>query len=141
MHIDAAQQVPFMPSVVLDCFRDIPINETLSVALIDWMQSFVQFQTTLSWLKNPPPSYLRPAVDVVQSLNDISQRVATGFYTNEFDFEIAILTAINSAADLHFSFQPYLPAALSYGACDRGAPLVSVSSNGQDMPEIYFLSE
>ena len=136
-----AQQVAFPPSLVLDCFRDVPINGTFSVDYIDWIQAFVQFQTTLAWLKDPPPSYLRAPIDIVGSLNNISQRVVSDAYTNEFDFEVDILTTVNAAADLHFSYQPYLPAALSYGASDRNCPLVSVSLDGTQLPAIYFLSK
>ncbi|KAI9715401.1 MAG: hypothetical protein M1828_000861 [Chrysothrix sp. TS-e1954] len=137
----SAQQIDYRPSLVLECFHDIPINKSLSVELIRWIQSFVQFQTTLAWLKDPPSSYPRPPIDIVQSLDDIALRVDRGLYADEYDFEVDIMATVYAAHDLHFAFQPYLPAVLSSRTISRKSPLVSISLDGQQLPKPYLLSD
>ena len=56
---------------------------------IAWLQDILQFQSTLAYLKAPPPSYPLPAVDLVGDLNNISTFVANGKYSNEYDIEVS----------------------------------------------------
>ena len=130
-----ATVVPFIPSDVYACGQDVPINETLAISQISWIKEFIQFQSTLAYLKNPPTGYLLPPVDLVGGLDAIAKNTAAGHYENEYDFEIDMWSLINSAADGHLSFIPYLMGAFQYSR----SPLVSVSLDGIDLPKVYFL--
>jgi len=52
------------------------------------MQNVFQFHSTLAYLKNPPPGYPLPAVDLIEGLKNISATITSGRYTNEYDIEV-----------------------------------------------------
>jgi hypothetical protein len=126
----------FKPSAVLACLRDVPINKTLAVAQIEWLTDYMQFQSTLSYLKDPPKTYALPAVDILGGLQTITNQVNTDKYTNEFDFEYDTYTLLQKTYDGHVGYTPYLIDMFVYY---RNAPLVSVSDNGTDLSKVYFL--
>jgi hypothetical protein len=116
--------------------RDIPINNTLAVAQIDWIQRFIPFQTTLSWLKTPPSTYGLPPTDLVGGLENIQSKAESGGYSNYFDFEVDIHTLMKSAHEGHLSFKPFLVGAFEF---ITHVTLVSISDDGEALPKVYFL--
>ena len=94
--------------------------------------------TECSWLKNPPSSYKQPATDIMGGLDGISAAVDNGTFTNEYDFEAAILYLLHSAHDGHLflnagatgSFAFYLP-----------LNLTSISADGVSLPKPYSFCE
>ena len=130
-----ASDAPVKPSELYACLQDVPISPTLGVAQIAWIQKFLQFQSTLAYLKNPPPTYQPPAVDLVGGLNNITRGLTAGMYRNEYDLELDIYNLIASANDGHLNYIPYLVGSFPYV---RNATLVSVSLDGVQVPKIYF---
>jgi hypothetical protein len=128
----------FKPSLVYSCLQDVPINKTLAVAQIDWIQQFIPFQSTLSYLAKPPSSYPLPAVDLVAGLSTIREKADSGAYHNEYDFEYDIYDLFRQAYEGHLVFTPFLVGSFSY---DRHVSLVSFSENGTSLPKVYFLCE
>jgi hypothetical protein len=126
----------FKPSEVYACLQDVPINVTLAVAQIDWIQQFISFQSTLAYLKEPPSSYPFPAVDIVAGLDSIRNKADAGTYENEYDFEYDVFKLLQKSQEGHLSFRPFLVYAFSYF---RRAPLVSFSTQPSDLPRVYFL--
>ena len=128
---------PFKPSDVYACLKTIPTDKDLGTAQIAWIQSFLQFQSTLAWLKSPPPTYQLPAVDLVGSLNNISKAITAGKYQNEYQLELDIYNVFTSAADGHLNYKPYLVSIPIL----RNASLVSVSLDGVQVPKVYASSK
>ena len=118
----------------------------------------VQFQSTLAYLKDPPPGYvfsrarshftilskayvstrcryLYPAVDIVAGLQNISDSLESNAYTNEYDFQNDISRLIASAHDGHFVYSPDILNILYF---IRSDPIYSVSKDGTSLPEIYI---
>lgn len=115
--------------------QSVPYNRTLGVAQIAWIQNFLQFQSTLAYLKEPPSTYGLPAVDLMGGLNSISMSIALGRYSNEYDIEVDIYNLNNSAHDGHLW---YLPALVGFFRYNRIVSLVSVSLDGTQAPKVYF---
>jgi hypothetical protein len=110
---------------------------------IPWVQSlepYINWQTTTSYLKNPPPGYLQPAVDVYGELATIISNLQYGkVYTNEYDLEFAIYRMFQTAYDGHFKYVPSLVGGVfQFG---RPIPLVSVSSDGASLPKAYVYAD
>ncbi|KAI1210507.1 uncharacterized protein F4807DRAFT_467207 [Annulohypoxylon truncatum] len=126
-------------SLALDCLRSVPNRPQPAQQLIQSLKAFVNWQATLTWLKDPPASYMLPPVDVQGSLDNISSTVAAGGFTNEYDFQLAIVKTVTAAHDGHFSYVPDVFKAFSFQN-DLVADLVSVSSNGTTLPKLYHLS-
>ena len=99
------------------------------------MQGFLQFQTTLAYLKDPPPAYMQPAVDLLGGLDAISTKAAAGQYQNEYDFELDIFNLLFSAQDGHLLYEPYLIGGFTFS---RNVGLVSISADGIQLPKAYF---
>jgi len=130
-----AATVYMRPSEVHACLREIPLNASSAALEVRKLSTFLQFQSTLGFLKNPPPTYDLPAVDVLGSLDNITSRVLAGAYKNELDLERDIYHLIAIPGDGHLTAVPNLIAAFQWVT---NVNLISVSSDGTQIPEIYF---
>lgn len=125
----------FKPSQVYACLKDVPINITAAADLIDYLEVNLQFQSTLAYLKSPPSSYPRPAVDLLGGLSSIKENVQAGRYDGEYGFEYDIWSLIAKAFDGHLSVLPFLIGSFAYGP---RVVLASVSMDGTEAPKVYF---
>ncbi|KAI9748723.1 MAG: hypothetical protein M4579_007141 [Chaenotheca gracillima] len=117
------------------CLQAIPIDNDLAVKQIDYISKYIQFQSTLAYLKNPPEGYLNPPVDIMGGLAEISEKASNGGYRGQHDFELDIYKLIGRAYDGHFSFNP-----LSIGGLfqfGRQINFVSISEDGHALPKVY----
>jgi hypothetical protein len=57
-----------MPTVTAqlgyDCLTSVPLNATAATALVEAILPYLEWQTTTSYLKDPPSTYLVPGVDL-----------------------------------------------------------------------------
>jgi hypothetical protein len=127
-------------SVAYDCLTSIPLNATDASAFIDYYRTYLNFQSTLAFLKNPPTSYQQPAVDLLGGLDAIQADVDSGRLKNQYDFETAVLKLVYAAHDGHLS--------LEFGAnniflFDPGSDLrlVSVAIDQVHLPQVYIKSK
>jgi hypothetical protein len=130
------QKLPkFPPSLALACLQSVPLDKTAAIGFINWLKPYLEgFYSTIGWLKNPPPSYQQPAVDLIGGLNAISAKVSSNQYKSEYEFEAAVAQLINQAHEGHLGVP--LPA---YGTFTFIAPweFVSYSSDGIQLPQVY----
>ncbi|KAF2104962.1 hypothetical protein NA57DRAFT_51752 [Rhizodiscina lignyota] len=99
----SSAQPSFKPSEVTACLKDVPINTTLATALIEYLETNLQFQSTLAYLKSPPQSYPHPPLDLFGGLAAIKQNVQANAYENEYDFEKDIHVLVAHAFDGHLA--------------------------------------
>lgn len=85
----------------LDCLRSIPIHQKNASAFVSSIIPYVQWQSTLGYLKNPPPGYEQDPTDVVGSLTRIASDIDAGKYTNEYDYQVDIFSVVTSVKDQH----------------------------------------
>ncbi|KAI9698904.1 MAG: hypothetical protein M1820_007325 [Bogoriella megaspora] len=128
----------FKPSIVYDCLQEVPINKTLAIQQIKWLEDFLQFHSTTAYLKDPPPTYEPAAVDLFSVLNNIKGKALSGQYVNEYDFELEVYNLFVAGRDGHLGFEPSLVG--NFGI-KRNVELVSVSSDGIQLPKIYFQAD
>jgi hypothetical protein len=50
------------------------------------MVPYIQFQTTLGFLKAPTDEYLLPGVDILGGIAIIREKVVNGSYANQYEF-------------------------------------------------------
>jgi hypothetical protein len=79
-------------SVAHDCLISIPLNATDASAFIDYYRTYLNFQSILAFLKDPPASYQQPAVDLLGGLDIIQADDASGRLKKQYDFETAVLS-------------------------------------------------
>jgi hypothetical protein len=106
---------------------------------MDGLTAYVQWQSTLAYLKNPPQGYLLAGVDLIGGMQQLRDQVAAGAFSSEVDFQTNLTTLIGQAHDGHLLF---LADALNVFIYERAGigSLVSVSADGTSVPQVYALS-
>ncbi|KKZ66436.1 hypothetical protein EMCG_07827 [[Emmonsia] crescens] len=123
---------PFFISAKLahDCLVSIPINRGDALRLIDGLTSFWKWQSTIDFLKDPPPGYLLPASDLVGELANIRSKVSKGKYNNEYEFQSELSALARTTHDGHFNLQLDAASVFRFRR-NRAGPLVSASDDGK----------
>ncbi len=112
----------------------MPLVKKNATGFIDWYLPYLEFQTTTAWLKDPPPSYQQPAVDLVGSFNTVRAQVLNGTFSNQYDFEVALGSIIQQAHEGHMALPTGL---LSSFLFQVPYELLSISSNGTELPAVF----
>ncbi|KAK1985040.1 peptidase S41 family protein [Colletotrichum cereale] len=131
-------QVP--AQLAFDCLQTVPNKPGPAKELVTSLKAYVQWQSTLAWLKSPPASYMLPATDIEGGLDDISKKAEAGQYKSEYEFQLAIFKLIASAHDGHFAFRGDVFKAFSFRNA-LASDIVSVSRDGVEVPKLYHLSQ
>ncbi|KAJ4303366.1 hypothetical protein N0V90_002259 [Kalmusia sp. IMI 367209] len=109
----------------------MPFNQTRASVFITELKKYVQFQSTIEVVKNPPDTYAGPTVDIMGGLD----RIKDTHYSNHFQFDLEIFNLFNSVNDGHFYLKPCSITIFNFFRKPLG--LVSVSKDGRSTPEIY----
>ncbi|KAJ6109035.1 hypothetical protein N7486_001269 [Penicillium sp. IBT 16267x] len=117
-----------------ECLQSMPFRSDLAVKFIDEYTKYVQWQSTLEILRNPPPGYLSPPVEILGGLATIRNMSTANVYKSQYDFDMDLTRLILSANDGHFSLEP-----CSFGILvwQTETTLVSISSDGVQIPKLY----
>jgi hypothetical protein len=126
-------------TLVHECLQSIPLNQSAALDLLHSLEPYIELQSTLDYLADPPPDWPHPPVDIKARLQTLIDDVACGKYTAEYDFQAALYRIFLSAHDGHFSFIPDLFGVAAFKI--PGASLVSISSDGNEPPHVYFRSD
>lgn len=131
------------------CLQSIPLNPSAALDLLDALEPYVELQSTLDYLSNPPDDWPHSPIDIKASLRSLAEDVVSGRHVSEYTFQTALYNLFLSAHDAHFSFIPDLFGVGSFRI--PGASLISVSpdpnpdsdsSEQNKLPaEIYFVSD
>lgn len=103
-------------------------------------KAYVQWESTLAYLKDPPKSYGLPAVDIMGGLDMIMQNVSNGSYQSEYEFQAKMTQLVGLAHDGHFAYRPDVFKAFGFRN-DLAMDLVSLSVDGKAVPKLYHLSK
>ncbi|KAK5712816.1 hypothetical protein LTR15_011809 [Elasticomyces elasticus] len=126
-------------SLALECLRTVPLDAAGDALQVEGIMGILaNFQSTLPYLKDPPPGYLYPSIDIVAGLAEISAHLAEGKYNREYDIQNDIYKLIKSAFDGHTYYIPDINAIFAW---TRGIALYSISSDGLALPQIYADSD
>ncbi|KAF2146091.1 uncharacterized protein K452DRAFT_105588 [Aplosporella prunicola CBS 121167] len=134
-----ATSTPTIPAgIAYECLTSVPLNKTAALELLDSVKPYITWQSTTSYLKNPPADYVakvQPAVDVWQNVADLEEMVNNDTFTGEYEFGWAVYRLFQTPHDGHFVYVPdSVGSIFTWG---RTVPLVSVSEDGQKLPAIF----
>lgn len=80
---------PTVPAkLAYDCITSVPLNKSAALDLIDSIKPYFRWQSTVTFLKDPPAEYvekIQPGVDIWGGLADIESKVESETFTNEFE--------------------------------------------------------
>jgi hypothetical protein len=138
-----------------DCLKSIPINGSAALELVRTVRPYLNFQSTLGFLKNPTWEYrtkIQEPADLMGDLDRIAGKIQGGEYDSEYDvsfflgrirltrqFGVDMYTTMQSAHDGHLWFTPDSVAGLFRWG--RPLPLVSISSDGDEIPAIFAYND
>ncbi|KAI1120862.1 hypothetical protein F5Y10DRAFT_257573 [Nemania abortiva] len=128
----------FNASLVYECMTSVPFNAAVATRFIAYYNDTLQFQSTLAYLKNPPPSYQQNRVDLVESLGRLQHNVDEGLYGSQYDFEVDLVRLIYAAHDGHLTLSAGVLAAFSFASPQD---IVSVSIDGISPPKVYLAED
>jgi hypothetical protein len=129
---------PVVPAELgVKCLQSVPLDKEGNVKLIDDIKVMVKWQSNIAYLKNPPQDYTEEPIDIVGELDTMQKQVAAGGFKTEYDFQLKMLNLFTKAYDNHFAYQPDILASAMQFQRPPGSELVSISSDGMALPEIY----
>ncbi|KAK4960967.1 hypothetical protein LTR10_001456 [Elasticomyces elasticus] len=134
---------PTVPAeLAYECINSVPFNQSAAVALLDSIRPYLDWQTTIEYLKEPPAEYaakVQPAYDFYANFERIYDEAVAGTYSNEYEFGFELYRCFQFAHDGHFVYYPdSVTSIFSFG---RTTPLVSVSIDGISVPEVYVYAD
>ena len=128
----------FTAKLAYDCITSAPFNATVALDFLDYYNDTLQFQSTLELLKNPPPSYQQPPVDIPTKLASIKARIQNGEFQSEYEFEAAVQEVVYATHDDHVRLSAGILSAFTFGSPLR---IVSASTDGIELPKIYIAGQ
>jgi len=105
---------------------------------IEELKAYLQWQTTFTYLSNPPAGYTEKPVDILGGLDLIAQKVKNGSYTSEWAVQSDISSLLNQAYDNHLIFISDMAVVIAF---ERNHSLVSISKDGIALPELYIYED
>lgn len=132
-----AGQDIFDASLVHECLTSVPFNAAVATRFIAYWNDTLQFQSTLTYLKNPPANYQQPAVDLIAGLSELQDTVNNGAFANQYEFEVALQLLLVSAHDAHLYLNAGILAAFTFAS---PYDIVSLSIDGIELPKVYLAS-
>lgn len=128
---------PIIPAkIAYNCLKSVPIVKKDALRLVTNLGPYLELQSTIGFLKDPPSGYLLPGVDILAGLSRIESLVRDDVYTSEYDFELDLYTLVHSAHDGHFDYSAEMfNGVFKY---QRTQVLASISKDGLDLPKIYL---
>lgn len=85
----------------------------------------------------PPSGYMMPSTDLLGGIDSIKEKARNDEYSSQFEMDLEVSNLIKSAYDGHLAFQLCSQAIFTY---EIDLPVVSISIDGLERPEIYTLS-
>ncbi|KAF3317776.1 hypothetical protein TWF173_009599 [Orbilia oligospora] len=127
-------RVPVRPREAWDCLYSIPINRDLTLEFISGVAKYLQFQSTIEYLKNPPANSLQDPIDIIGSLEKLAEQVRSGEIAHHIRFENAFRKLLQRCHDGHLGLSFNSGSLISF----RGPfSLISISPDAIEKPKVY----
>lgn len=126
-----------------NCLKSVPVDVEESKLLLQEMQLYLNWQSNLAYLADPPEGYKGERTDVAGELKRISGALDKGEYEDEYTLHVDIKKAFDKTYDFHTNWNPDILDIFEFRRGDIGKglfdefALVSVSSDGQALPKLY----
>ena len=121
-----------------ECLLTIPLNITSAKAILFEIPLYMNWQSTLDVLRDPPAEYVekvQPPVDILAGLETISADLDSGAITNDYEFGWRLYQLLVQAHDGHLAY--VLDVVGGVFQFTRPFPLVSVSEDGSKLPAVF----
>lgn len=137
--IGASRVVP--AQLGLQCLQSVPLDTEGNIKLLEELNLYLEWQSNIAYLRNPPAEYTEDPIDILGGMEDIKQRLNSGDYLNEYDFQQDLTILFNKAYDNHFSWQSDILGTAMQFQTAAGTELISISSDGIELPRVYLFRD
>ncbi|KXG54378.1 Interphotoreceptor retinol-binding [Penicillium griseofulvum] len=120
------------------CLLSMPFESDRAVDFLIQVRKILEFQSTIDILKNPPSGYTMPSTDIMGEIDTIMAKARSNSYTSQFEMDLEINHLIKTAHDGHLAFQLCSQSIFKY---QIDMPLVSISTDGLALPQVYALGD
>ncbi|QSZ33822.1 hypothetical protein DSL72_005394 [Monilinia vaccinii-corymbosi] len=136
-----AKAKPFVDAqLAYDCLNSVPLNTSAAIAYVTAIEPYIEWQSDLVDLKDPPKDFFYPPYDPVAKLASVKSNLEKGgVYANEYEFQQDLYQLSSKAHNGHFLVYPDLLTKAFQWLRQRS--LVSISSNGVEVPKIYLYED
>ncbi|OAQ83685.1 peptidase s41 family protein [Purpureocillium lilacinum] len=128
------------PSVATACLESVPLNKQKNLQLLTYLKPFLELQSTIGIISNPPEEYLLSGVDFPGGMDAMQSKLENSEYKSQTEFVNDLMSLIVSFNDNHLAYNAALNMAFRRGRTGI-ATVRSISSDGLQMPEIFFDSD
>ncbi|KAF9731800.1 hypothetical protein PMIN01_09729 [Paraphaeosphaeria minitans] len=128
--------------IAYQCLISIPLNVTSAKAILFELPLYLNWQSTLGALKDPPPEYvekIQDPVDILAGLDAISALIDQEYISDEWSFGWALYKLLGAAHDGHLAY--VLDVVGEVFSFTRPLPLVSVSEDGSKLPAVFAYTD
>jgi len=122
-----------------ECLISVPLHVAEAQNLHRSLDIYMKWQSTLSYVQDPPEGYQMPAFDFWAAFNHIGENLSNAAYSSEWDFGMDLLRATTNVHDDHLRYiLDVVGRVFKFG---RDVDLVSVSQDGYSLPMVYVHGE
>ncbi|KAE8380377.1 hypothetical protein BDV26DRAFT_290461 [Aspergillus bertholletiae] len=121
-----------------ECLQSMPFDAQKGAKFVSELIKYLQFQSTIELLENPSTGYLSSPTDLLGGMEEVLAKAKENQFTSHYEFENAILRVMDSANDGHLSAF-FCSNTIFY--FKNYVPLISVSSDGVQLPQLYTLED
>ncbi|KAJ5913253.1 hypothetical protein N7504_002136 [Penicillium tannophilum] len=133
-HGNESESLTIPGTLALNCLQDLPFEPKRASSFVKEYRKYVQFESDIEILKNPPSSYQMPPTDLLGGLDKIERKAAAGEYKSQYEFDTDLKALSLSTYQSHFTLTL---CSMSLFIFENSVPLVSISSDGTSLPEVY----
>ncbi|CAL5869039.1 uncharacterized protein PFLUO_LOCUS3267 [Penicillium psychrofluorescens] len=121
-----------------ECLLSMPFDSGRAVTFLSQLRKTLEFQSTVDILKNPPSGYMMPPTDLLGGVDSVINKVQNKTYSSQFEMDLDLSLLIQSAYDGHLTLDLCSQTVFQY---QIDLPLVSVSTDGLALPQVYTLND
>ncbi|KAF4839151.1 Peptidase S41 family protein ustP [Colletotrichum tropicale] len=123
-----------------DCINSAPLNKAAALKFIDELKPYLEWQSDLAFLKDPPADYFFPPHDLFGALEKVRAGIEADQYPNEYSWQQDMfINVFGPGHDGHlYVYSDILTNAIEW---QRPYGLVSISEDGSSTPVIKIYED
>lgn len=82
------------PSVGTACLKSVRVAPGPDMDLLDYLRPYIEYQSTLELLRDPPEEYLLPGVDIIGGMKAMKQKLKSNGYETQYDVMVDLQSLV-----------------------------------------------
>ncbi|KAE8411967.1 hypothetical protein BDV36DRAFT_305286 [Aspergillus pseudocaelatus] len=121
-----------------ECIQSMPFDAQKGAKFVSELTKYIQFQSTIELLENPPAGYPSSPTDLLGGMDEVLAKARNNQFASHYEFDNAILQVLHSANDGHLGG---ILCSNTVFYFKNLVSLISISSDGVQLPQLYTLED